>query len=177
MGTGAGPGWGRDLCLVWGAPQGGASPGVGVESPPAPEAQRKGSRMEPFSMHIWRSLQPRKDILGKYTLTSGPPQPSIQTPLETSASPYLSYPPPPPSLPLWLSPPVWAPPTPNPQCRCFLRKSVTQGPGWAAPHAPALAWLPWPHRKPKPLGLAFKAHPMSCSMLSASSYHLPLSGP
>lgn len=43
-------------------------------------------------MRIWRSPQPRKDIPGKYILTPGPPQASTQTPLETSASPYLSHP-------------------------------------------------------------------------------------
>lgn len=36
---GLGQGWDRGLGLAWGPPQGGRLPGVGVESPPAPEAQ------------------------------------------------------------------------------------------------------------------------------------------
>lgn len=83
MGTGARPGWDRGLCLVWGALQGRASSGVGVESPPAPKAQRKEWRADSSLVHMRWSLQPGEHLQGKHT-HSRTLQASIQTPLETS---------------------------------------------------------------------------------------------
>lgn len=167
MGTGAGPGWDRGLCLAWGASQGRASSGVGVESPPAPEAQRKERRTEPSLMHVveaaaWQG-HPRQ-----IHLTHDPSQPSIQTPLEmstsrsTASSGPMSSPPP---LSGLLSPPVWALCTRHLYCGCFLRKSATQT--CDCPCSLSLAWLPLPHMMPKPLGVALRAHLVGCRVLSA----------
>lgn len=69
------------------------------------------------------------------------------------------------SSPYNIPPPSLGPPIPNLYWGCFLRKSVTQT--WLG-HSllPAPTWLPWPHRKPKPLGLAFRVHPngLQCAL-------------
>lgn len=89
MGTRAGPGWDRGLCLAWGRHREGNPRGGGGGVTSGSRGPEEGVEDEDWNFLSAHPVEPAawQGHLGKCTLARWPPQPPTQMPLETSAFP------------------------------------------------------------------------------------------